>query len=67
VNEVKPTLPRALKIPEFARLAGISTRTAYSEISRRAIRTVIVGRRGRRVLESDAIAYLNKRATGPAN
>jgi hypothetical protein len=65
MKEVKPTLSRALRIPEFARLANISVRTAYAEIARNAIRTVVSGRRGRRILESDAIAYFNGRASGP--
>lgn len=55
------TLSRAMRVSEFASIAGVSIRTAWTEISRRAIPSVTVGRRGRRILESDVAAYLDAR------
>lgn len=52
---------KVLKIKEAAVIVGVSARTIWSEISRGAITTTIVGRRGRRILESDLMVYLNER------
>jgi excisionase family DNA binding protein len=52
---------RALKVKEAAVIVGVSARTIWSEISRGAITTTVVGRRGRRILESDLMEYLNER------
>jgi excisionase family DNA binding protein len=56
----RPT-DRALKVPEAAAIAGVSVRTVWSEIARGEIVTTQVGRRGRRILESDLTRYLNQR------
>lgn len=53
-------LSRALKVSEAASALGVSVRTVNGMISNRSIPSVLVGRRSRRILESDVIEYLDR-------
>jgi hypothetical protein len=58
------SVPIALRVPHAAAVAGMSTRSMWQEIALKNIRSVVVGRRGRRILECDLSEYLLSRATG---
>jgi len=58
MDRIDPDFPVFVSAPEVARLLRVSRSTAYRLLTDGSIRSVVVGKRSRRAMTVDVVAYV---------